>query len=92
MTIYQKIKEYLVAQPKARERSNKNRVIGNLMIHDYSLEISKDKMADMVGEILNADRAWRKVLEDNKDLRGTDYADKDELELLKQQELGYRTK
>lgn len=89
MTLYEKIKYYLEGEPKARERSNKNRAIGNLISKQYGLEIDKAKMSDMVGEILSADRAWRKVLEENESLRGSDYQMKDELEINKQRELGY---
>lgn len=90
MTIYDRIKSYLQAEPKARERANKNRAIGNIMIKDYGLVIDKAKMADMVDEILSADRAWRKVLEDNENLRGSDYSDKTILEQEKMLELGYQ--
>jgi hypothetical protein len=87
--IYDTLKAYLQVQPQARERANKNRAIGNIIIDKYHLKIDKSMMADMVGEILNADRAWRKVLEDNKDLRGTDYWEKTDLEIKKRKELGY---
>lgn len=84
--------DYLKTEPRARERKNKNRAIGNLLQkkYFYTENISKDKMADMVGEILSLDRKWRKILEENPDLRGTDYTDKVELELEKQRELGYK--
>lgn len=79
--MYETVKQYLEEQPSARERKNKNRAICNLMIKKY--------IQEMVGDILSADRAWRKVLEENPNLRGSDYADKEELELQKQRELGY---
>lgn len=82
---------YLKNQPLARERKNKNRAIGNLCRDKYfpNSDLNKDRMEDMVGEILSLDRKWRKILEENPDLRGTDYGDKDELEVEKQRELGY---
>lgn len=79
--MYDQVKQYLEEQPSARERKNKNRAICNMMIKKY--------IQEMVGDILNADRAWRKVLEDNPQLRGSDYEDKDQLEENKQRELGY---
>jgi hypothetical protein len=86
---------YLKEEPRARERANKNRVIGNLIMMKYRLgtdkAISKDKMDDIVGEILNLDRKWRLILRDNPDLRGSDYKDKDRLEEQKLIELGYET-
>ena len=81
--------ELLQNEPRARERSNKNRAIGNLMIKQYNLTIDKAQMADMVGEILSQDRKWRKILEENPELRGSDYGDKDILEQKKIVELGY---
>lgn len=89
MTIYEKLKSYLEVEPRGRLRKNKNRAIGNLISKQYGLEIDKNKMADMVGEILSADRAWRKVLEDNEHLRGEDYNQKQILEENKMLELGY---
>jgi len=83
------LEQYLEQEPRARERKNKNRCLGNLMILKYGVDIPKDKMADMVGEILNQDRKWRKILEDRPDLRGKDYGEKEELENLKLIELGY---
>ena len=87
--------DYLKQEPKARERKNKNRAIANVIYEKYSLdekmfnELDKTTRADMVGEILSLDRKWRKILEENPDLRGSDYSDKTELEIEKQRELGY---
>jgi len=89
MTIYEKLKSYLETEPRARERSNKNRAIGNLISKQYGLEIDKNKMADMVGEILSADRAWRLILQNEPSLRGQDYNQKQILEENKMLELGY---
>lgn len=91
MTIYDKLKEYLTIQPKARLRCNKNRAIGNLIIKDHMLSIDKNKMSMIVGEVLSADRAWRKVLEENPSLRGSDYDEKIRLSQEKQIELGYES-
>ena len=83
--------DYLQKEPRARERSNKNRAIGNLCRDKFfpNSDLNKSKMADMVGEILSMDRQWRKILEENPDLRGTDYKDKQILEENKMLELGY---
>jgi hypothetical protein len=92
MTLSEELKQLIEKEPLARERSNKNKVIAKVMFDKYGLEhnpLIKPKLADMVGEILNADRAWRKILEDNPELRGKDYSSKVELELEKQRELGY---
>ena len=74
------MKNYLQEQPKARERKNKNRAIGNVIMERYNIQIDKAMMSDIVGEILNYDRVWRKILEDYPDLRGSDYGHKDKLE------------
>lgn len=86
------LEKYLEAEPRARERANKNRAIGNVIIRKYALEMDKDVMADIVGEILTADRAWRQILEQQPDLRGSDYNDKDLLEKEAQLNLGYKVK
>lgn len=82
---------YLKQEPRARLRANKNRAIGNILQkkHFYTENISRDKMANLVGEILTLDRQWRKILEENPELRGTDYSKKDILEQEKMLELGY---
>lgn len=81
---------YLEVQPLARERKNKARAIGNVLIQKYNLDISKDFMMEIVADAVNADRMWRKILEERPDLRGKDYDDKEVLEQQKQVELGYR--
>lgn len=89
--------DYLKQEPRARERKNKNRAIGNVILEKYSSQFplysdtkeDKAKMADIVGEILSLDRKWRKILEENPDLRGSDYKEKDKLEEDYQKSLGY---
>jgi len=85
------ILDYLTAQPQARERANKNRCIGNLIQMKYwkLAEVDKAMLADIVGQVLTMDRQWRKCLEDNPNLRGSDYKDKDTLSEAKKKELGY---
>lgn len=83
--------DYLKNEPRARERANKNRAIGNLCRDRYfpNSDLNKDKMEDMVGRILLMDRQWRKILEENPELRGKDYSEGGKLALEKQKELGY---
>lgn len=84
--------DYLKKEPRARERKNKNRAIGNLLkskYHSNLMDIEQSRMADIVSEVLTLDRQWRKILEENPDLRGTDYKEKVELAQKKQIELGY---
>lgn len=81
MTATEKIKDYLERIPEARERANKNRAIANIVF--------KDLLPTLVQHTLTYDRAWRKVTEDNPELRGSDYCEKDELEIKAQRDLGY---
>lgn len=80
---------YLKNEPRFRERSAKWRGIADLLIKKYNLDIDRRKLADVIADGSSADRAWRDALLHNKNLRGTDYNDKEELEHKKQVELGY---
>lgn len=92
-----KLVRYLQEEPKARERKNKNRALVNLLTHEYGFilrglqdgSISKEALTNFVKDILYYERMWRKILEQEPHLQGSDYGDKDELERKAQQELGY---
>lgn len=83
------VKQYLEVQPLARERKNKNRALGNLLIEKYHLDIPKDRMAEIVGDVLNGDRYWRMVTKEYPELRGKDYNTKDIVEQEYELHLGY---
>lgn len=83
------IKSYLEREPRARERANKNRALGNLLIEKYHLDIPKDKMADIVGDVLNGDRYWRMTTKEHPALRGKDWHTKDIVEQEYEMSLGY---
>ena len=95
----EEIKQFLENHPEFRERKNKNKWLGGIIFKKYRIGIDlvtnkmddrvRDILGDIVADISNADRAWRKILEENENLRGTDYGSKDELEINKQRELGY---
>lgn len=91
MTNYELVKSLLEEQPRGRERANKNKAIAYLIRKKYQqlFQIDNNLVADIIAEASSLDRAWRQVLQENENLRGSDYAQKDELEELKQQELGY---
>jgi len=82
--------DYLKVEPKARERKNKNRAIANLLIKNYSLSIDKELLITLVKEANTLDREWRKILEQNVTLRGSDYNEKEKLVDNKLKELGYK--
>lgn len=89
-----KVYNYLVKEPRFRERKNKNRGIANLILDHWApltrlLMVKNDRLADIVGQVGSYDRAWRQCLEHHPELRGSDYGDKDVLEQEKQLELGY---
>lgn len=88
-----RVYDYLVEQPKFRERKSKDRGIVNLLCERYpSLkDVPKEHIIAAVQDYASMDRAWRQILsrETNAHLRGKDYDDKEALELEKQRELGY---
>ncbi len=97
MTIKQTIANYLETEERFRERKNKDRGIVNLLMRrfphlDKAIKdgvLSKDQVIDLVQDYTSMDRAWRQTLEQQPELRGTDYDDKERLEQEKQIDLGY---
>ena len=87
-----KILDYLVIEPQARERRNKNRAIANVLKTNYPELKNFDKtfLVRIIREANTLDREWRKVLQEKPDLRGSEYNQKDVLEEKKLIELGYR--
>lgn len=87
----EELKRYLEEEPRARERSQKDRGIVNVLLKRYPDLASLDKtmLTEFVREHNNMDRSWRKILEENPSLRGSDYNEKTKLEQQKQIELGY---
>lgn len=92
-----KVKAQLKAQleksERARERKNKNKLIAYNIIRDNQQlftahpDYVKEKVEEMVRYVLTADRAWRQVVEQNPELRGEDYDEKEELEEIKIKQL-----
>lgn len=92
MKIYDKVKAFLVEYPRARERKFKNEAIVHILWQSHALDISgvsKTLLCVLFQDYASYDRAWRKVLEECPDLRGTDYGDKEILEQEKMLELDY---
>lgn len=86
-----KLLAYLQAQPKARERKNKDRAIVNLLIKDNPqlALVDKDTLIKAIRDYTSYDRQWRKILDEHEALRGSDYGDKEQLEQEAQIALGY---
>lgn len=55
----------------------------------YGIDIPKEKRDDFISDILSGDRHWRKILEDEPELRGHDYETKRDVEEKAQLNLGY---
>lgn len=72
-----------------RERKNKNFGIAKLLIRLYNLNIDPKTLEEVIVEASSLDRMWRKTLQDNPHLRGSDYESKEILEQNKEIELGY---
>lgn len=80
-----------------KERKNKDRGIVRLLMRRYpglrevveKRIITEDNLIEMMRDYASLDRAWRQALEQNPELRGTEYEEKSKLEKQKQEELGY---
>ena len=87
----QYIKKKLEEHPWGRERSEKDRFLANAIILEYpelqQTALTPIKLGQMFTLYNSADRLWRKILEENENLRGSDYNDKDSLETKKIKEL-----
>ncbi len=91
------VESYLERTELFRERKNKDKGIVNLLMRKYgwlddaikSGAVSKDSVVAMVQDYASMDRAWRKVLEERPELRGSDYENKAELEHDARVQLGY---
>lgn len=83
------ILNYLTEEPRFRERVNKNKGIANIISGKYGIDMPKDKRNDIIADILNADRYWRKHTADHPNLRGKDYGTKEAVEQEFELSLGY---
>lgn len=79
------MKEQLIqlmeAKPAARERKNKHKAVAYVLKKSFPVlsEIPLDSLEVIVAEASSADRAFRKILEDRVDLRGSDYGEAEKL-------------
>jgi hypothetical protein len=94
MTNYEIVSNYLKAEPKARERKNKDRAIANILIKRYPFinSVPKEILIEAMQDFNTLDRCWRQVTQLQPELRGKDYHQKEKLIHKKQQELGYYPK
>lgn len=97
MDLHEKVLQFLIKDERFRERKNKNKGICILLaeIHPQIIlpvRITLDVMAEVVKDYATMDRHWRQILEEKKELRGSDYDEKEKLEKNKKEELGYNVK
>ncbi len=85
------IKQRLEEHPWFRERKSKNFGISKILIRRFNLEdkINPKILEDIIVEASSLDRTYRKTLEENPHLRGSDYGQGEILSQKKQIELGY---
>ena len=67
----------LKLQTDIRFRERKFRLVGimQIIVDKYGNTITTQNAEDIAGDILSADRVWRKALEDDTTIRGKDYDD-----------------
>lgn len=93
MTSHQ-VKQWLTAYPNFRERKNRNKYLGALILKEYGINIKEipqlyNNIGDIVADLESASRSWRKILEENPDLQGSDYGQGEKLSQEYQLGLGY---
>lgn len=88
----EEIHQYLISEPRARERANKDRGLVNFLVNKgnyQSYPATKTELINFVHDFSNADRYWRMILSENPELQGKDYRDGKILADKKELELGY---
>jgi hypothetical protein len=102
MTRNELVKQKLEATPQFRERRHRDHFLNILAGREIGmiegtvksgdvLSVSIEKLKKFGSVYGSYERAWRQVTEQNVDLRGTDYSQKEELEQEKKMELGYES-
>lgn len=89
--MYQTILEKLEADTNFRERRNRMLVIAEILIEKYHINTEPSRVKAIIEDANSYDRYWRKILAERKDLQGTDYLTKREVEEKKMLELGYES-
>jgi hypothetical protein len=85
----QDIKQRLENHPWFRERKAKNFGIAKMLKNKYNVNIDPKMLEDLIVEASSLDRMWRKILQENPHLQGSDYEQGEVLSQDKQIELGY---
>lgn len=98
MTIYEEMVHYLENNPKFRERKYRGHLLCNLALKSTELgnkysrgeKLTIQEMCDFAVKFDSYRHAWTDVTKDIPEMRGGDWEEKNELELKKLKELGYR--
>ena len=91
MNLTGEIEKLLESDVFFRERRCKDAGLIGILIQEYpQLQgISEETIRAICNDYASLDRIWRQSLFKNPAWRGSDYRDKTELEIQKQEELGY---
>lgn len=93
-TIYNHIKAKLEVDTRFRERRYRDVGLVDLILEKNnktgSMFVDINFLPDFARDYVSYERVWRKVLEENPDLRGDDYGDKEVLEQQVQIDLDYQ--
>ena len=81
--------QYLIDNPPARERCNKDRASVNILLKRYKIQGDIKEIVRFAREHSSLDREWRDLLLMNESLRGEDYHHKKKLVNAKLRSLGY---
>jgi hypothetical protein len=95
--MYEEIKTKLQNFPDFRERRFRVKYLAKLALRSCGLEnkeetknaLTLEELADFAQSYTSYDRIWRKVLNENEELRGKDWEDRREYEEKTQLDLGY---
>jgi len=94
--MYEEIKNKLKDFPQFRERRFRVKYLVILALRSCGLEdnykenrLLIDELAEFAQSYTSYDRIWRKVLNENQELRGKDWEDRREYEEKEQVKLGY---
>ncbi len=92
MSIKDLTKECLEKVPASRERKNRSKLVWWVLQRETNGfdSMNKELFCELFTKGESISRWARKLQEENPELRGTDYEEKERLEQEKQEELGYQ--
>ena len=89
MTLKEEVRQYLLDEPRARERRNRQKAIANILIARHGIPTSKESLIVHLEESESINRYIRMVQQEEPATRGNDYETKDAVEQKKIIDLGY---